>query len=192
MVLALLLLFIPCEYKTFTESVDYWGNAGMAALSLEVTPVKHQEPVTDEEQPTPLNNSATDFANTGKINLNEEPPKKIEIPAPETFVQEAEIFLAVEDPPRFPGGEAARHTFIQENTRYPKTANEKNIQGTVYVTFVVEPNGSLSGIKVLRGIGGGCDEEAIRVVNSMPKWLPGKQKGQAVRVQINMPIKFVL
>ena len=119
--------------------------------------------------------------------------KKIEIPEPEvTLVQEAEIYLAVEDPPQFPGGEESRHSFIRENTRYPKTANGKGIQGTVYVTFVVEPNGSLTGIKILRGIGGGCDEEALRVVNVMPKWLPGKQKGKPVRVQLNMPIKFVM
>ena len=193
LLVALILIFIPFSNNTSDEGTDYWSYEGIAALVLEATQVKNQEPVTDDEQPTPLSFSPNDIANKGEINLNDEKPKKIEIPEPEvTLVQEAEIYLAVEDPPQFPGGEESRHSFIRENTRYPKTANGKGIQGTVYVTFVVEPNGSLTGIKILRGIGGGCDEEALRVVNVMPKWLPGKQKGKPVRVQLNMPIKFVM
>jgi len=76
--------------------------------------------------------------------------------------------------------------------KYPKKAKEQGIQGRVYITFVVEPSGSVTNIQLLRGIGGGCDEEAIRVVKLMPKWEPGTQRGQAVRVQFNMPIKFSL
>jgi protein TonB len=71
-------------------------------------------------------------------------------------------------------------------------ARESSIQGTVYVTFVVERDGSVTDVRVLRGIGGGCDEEAIRVIKAMPKWNPGKQRGKPVRVQFNMPIKFTL
>ena len=193
LVLALVLILVPFENKTYDEGIVDLGLTEMATTRQEVSPAIPQEPSLQEKQPIPLNFTENDVANRGKINIDEEPPKKIEIAEPrETFVQEAEIFLAVEDPPQFPGGEAARHNFIQENTKYPQKANGKGIQGTVYVTFVVEPNGSLSGIKVLRGIGSGCDEEAVRVVSIMPKWQPGKQKGQAVRVQLNMPIKFVL
>jgi len=94
--------------------------------------------------------------------------------------------------PSFPGGEAARMKFLQENINYPQMARESGIQGTVYVTFVVEPSGAVSDVRILRGIGGGCDEEAVRVVQSMPEWFPGKQLGKAVRVQFNMPIKFTL
>lgn len=71
-------------------------------------------------------------------------------------------------------------------------ARESGIQGTVYVTFVVERNGNVTDVRVLRGIGGGCDEEAVRVIKAMPKWNPGKQRGKPVRVQFNMPIKFTL
>ena len=71
-------------------------------------------------------------------------------------------------------------------------ARESGIQGTVYVTFVVEHDGSVTDVRILRGIGGGCDEEAVRVINSMPKWNAGKQRGKPVRVQFNMPIKFTL
>jgi protein TonB len=71
-------------------------------------------------------------------------------------------------------------------------AKESGIQGTVYVTFVVEKDGSITDVRVLRGIGGGCDEEAVRVVKNSPKWSPGKQRGKPVRVQYNLPVKFIL
>lgn len=101
-------------------------------------------------------------------------------------------FILVQDPPVFPGGDEARIEFIRSNIKYPEEAREKGIQGTVFVNFVIESDGSVSNIRVLRGIGSGCDEEAVRVVENMPRWIPGKQKGEAVRVQFNMPIRFVL
>ncbi|MFO7873864.1 MAG: energy transducer TonB [Bacteroidales bacterium] len=116
----------------------------------------------------------------------------IEIQQEEEEEEEDEIFMVVEDQPQFPGGEEARQRFLEENLRYPQMAREAGIQGTVFVTFVVEPDGSVSNVEILRGIGGGCDEEAIRVVKQMPKWEPGRQRGQAVRVQFNMPIRFRL
>ena len=76
--------------------------------------------------------------------------------------------------------------------RYPAMARESNIQGRVYVSFIVEKDGSVSNIQLLRGIGGGCDEEAIRVVGAMPQWQPGRQNGRAVRVAYNLPIRFSL
>lgn len=105
---------------------------------------------------------------------------------------EAEIFTIVEEQPSFPGGEAALMEYLGKNISYPPMAKESGIQGTVFVTFVVEPNGSVTNVKILRGIGGGCDEEAVRVVKNMPAWKPGKQRGKPVRVQFNLPIKFVL
>ena len=108
------------------------------------------------------------------------------------FVEKQEIFKAVQTPPSFSGGEAARRRFLGENIKYPQMAKEIGIQGTVYVTFVVEPDGSITNIKITRGIGGGCDEEALRVTKLMPRWIPGKQRGKPVRVQFNMPIKFTL
>ncbi len=110
----------------------------------------------------------------------------------EEEVDEDVIFTVVEDQPEFPGGEAARQRFLEENLRYPQMAREAGIQGTVFVTFVVETDGSVTDVRILRGIGGGCDEEAIRVVSMMPRWEPGRQRGQPVRVQFNMPIRFRL
>ena len=105
---------------------------------------------------------------------------------------EAEVFLIVEEPPTFPGGEAALYKWLGENLKYPEEAKELGIQGRVFVAFVVEPDGSTSNVVVKRGIGGGCDEEAIRIVKAMPKRAAGKQRGQPVRVQFNLPIKFTL
>jgi protein TonB len=106
--------------------------------------------------------------------------------------EEVQIFTVVESMPSFPGGEAARIQYLNDNIKYPQMARESGIQGRVFVTFVVEKNGSVTDVKVLRGIGGGCDEEAIRVIQNMPKWEPGKQRGKPVRVQFNMPILFKL
>ncbi|NVN95051.1 MAG: energy transducer TonB [Bacteroidetes bacterium] len=101
-------------------------------------------------------------------------------------------FTIVEQQPDFPGGEAEMKKFLLQNMKYPTMARESGIEGTVFVTFVVSKSGKISSIKILRGIGGGCDEEAIRVIKMMPEWKPGKQNGQAVPVQFNMPIKFSL
>ncbi|MEN8225218.1 MAG: energy transducer TonB, partial [Bacteroidota bacterium] len=84
------------------------------------------------------------------------------------------------------------YAYLGNNIKYPVMAKESGIQGKVYVTFVVETDGSITDVKVLRGIGGGCDEEAIRVVSTMPKWKPGKQRGKPVRVQYNLPVRFTL
>ena len=100
--------------------------------------------------------------------------------------------MIVEQMPEFPGGDKSLFQFIADNTKYPADAKEKGIKGRVFVNFIVEPDGSISDIKVLRGIGGGCDEEAVRVVESMPKWKPGMQNGEAVRVSYNVPVNFRL
>jgi TonB family protein len=102
------------------------------------------------------------------------------------------IFTVVEEQPRFPGGEEARLQYMMQNLRYPAEARKEGIQGTVFVTFLVEADGSITNVRVLRGIGGGCDEEAVRVIKEMPNWTPGRQRGQNVRVQFNMPVRFVL
>ncbi|MDR2083566.1 MAG: energy transducer TonB [Bacteroidales bacterium] len=101
-------------------------------------------------------------------------------------------YTVVESDPEFPGGDVGRLTYLRDNVKYPKMAKESGIQGIVYVTFVVMPDGSISNVEVLRGIGGGCDEEAVRVVENMPKWKPGEQRGQKVKVRFGMQIKFTL
>lgn len=105
---------------------------------------------------------------------------------------EQEIFQVVEQDPEFPGGVEALYKYIQSNIKYPQLAKENNITGRVFVTFVVEKDGSVSNVKAARDIGGGCGAEAVRVVKSMPKWKPGKQRGKAVRAAYTLPVNFTL
>ncbi len=115
------------------------------------------------------------------------PPPPTELP-----VTADEVFTVVENMPQYTGGDEARMKFLMANIKYPESAKQEGLQGTVYVSFVVEQDGQIANVKILKGIGKACDDEAFRVVSAMPKWIPGKQKGQAVRVQFNMPIKFTL
>ena len=110
----------------------------------------------------------------------------------ENNFEDQEVFTIVEEMPSFPGGEQNLMEFISKNLQYPQEALEKGIQGRVFLSIVVEPNGSISNVKVERGIGSGCDEEAVRVIMKMPKWNPGKQRGKAVRVSYLIPVFFKL
>ena len=99
-------------------------------------------------------------------------------------------FIAVEQMPEFPGGQEGLVNYLVENLNYPEKAKAKKITGKVYVSFVVERDGSISNVKVLRDIGYGCGEEAVRVVKAMPHWKPGMQRGKNVRVQYTLPLNF--
>ena len=102
------------------------------------------------------------------------------------------IYQIVDEMPQYPGGEKAMMEYVAKNVKYPQEAKDKEIQGRVFVSFVIEKDGSVNEVKVLRSIGGGCDEEAVRVIKDMPKWKPGKQEGKPVRVSYMMPINFKL
>ena len=101
-----------------------------------------------------------------------------------------EIFVIVEDAPVPKGGMAAFYQHVNDNIKYPRQAQTLSIEGKVFVQFVVGKDGGLTDIKVIRGIGGGCDEEAVRVVKLSPKWKAGKQRGRPVRVKMVLPITF--
>jgi protein TonB len=118
-------------------------------------------------------------------------PTKVEA-AVEAAPKEDQIFTVVEQNPEFPGGMAALGQFLGKNIRYPPAASRANISGRVFVSFVVNTDGSIQDVTVLKGLGFGTDEEAMRVVKAMPKWRPGKQSGRPVRVKYNLPINFQL
>lgn len=123
------------------------------------------------------------------------PPPPPEPPDDELIVggiDDDYVCVLVENDPSFPGGMEAMYKFLAENIKYPQEAKDNNITGRVYVSFVVELDGSITNPRLLRDIGGGCGQEAIRVVKLMPRWNPGKEKGQPVRVQFNLPISFSL
>ena len=100
--------------------------------------------------------------------------------------------VSVDQMPQFPGGEWEMLRFIKNNLRYPLSAQENGIQGTVILNFVVNREGKIINLKVVKGIGFGCDEESMRVMEKMPLWTPGKQRGQTVLVSFTMPFRFVL
>lgn len=107
--------------------------------------------------------------------------------------EEPDFFIVVEDMPEFPGGgEKAMYKWLGKNIKYPQVAKENGIEGKVFIRFLVNERGAVTNAEVVRGIGGGCDEEALRVVEKMPNWKPGKQRGKPVRVQFTIPIHFQL
>ncbi len=113
-----------------------------------------------------------------------EPPKHV--------VEETKIFTVVEQMPMYPGGDGALMGYLRDNIHYPTVAAENGVQGRVVVGFVVERDGSITDVKILRGVDPSLDREAMRVVKSMPKWTPGKQNGSAVRVKYQVPVSFRL
>jgi TonB family protein len=117
----------------------------------------------------------------------------IDAPMPhDTSADKNKIFSAVEQIPQFPGGTQAFYRFLMTNIRYPATAFEKHIQGKVFLTFVIEKDGGLTDIKVIRSVSPDIDAEALRVMNMSPKWVPGIQNGKPVRVMYTIPISFTL
>ncbi|MEI8047788.1 MAG: energy transducer TonB [Bacteroidota bacterium] len=154
-----------------------------------VAPVVTTEEVVEDADIFNQDDLSKTSTNEAVVVTEEVAVEKVEV----IEVEEAKpVFTIVEEMPSFPGGESERNKFLADNIVYPQQATENGIQGTVYISFVVDSKGNVTDVKILRGIGGGCDEEALRVVKLMPKWHPGKQNGKQVRVLFNMPIYFKL
>jgi len=115
-------------------------------------------------------------------------PVKAE-PKPEV---ENKVFDVVEQMPSFPGGQGALMKYLNDNIKYPVVAQENGVQGRVVVSFVVERDGSITDVNVVRSVDPSLDKEAVRVIKGMPHWIPGKQNGSAVRVKYNVPVSFRL
>ena len=144
-------------------------------------------------------NVVEDDVEVEEIQINTEDDKDVEVviappvEAPEEEEEEEEIFMIVESMPEFPGGQQAMMRYIAENIKYPVIAQENGIQGRVICQFVVEKDGKVSDIQVVRSSGeASLDKEAQRVIGSMPKWKPGKQRGKPVRVKYTLPVNFRL
>ncbi|HBG71911.1 MAG: hypothetical protein A2W93_05010 [Bacteroidetes bacterium GWF2_43_63] len=203
LVIALGLMLMAFEWKKYDDNSSGFDQMQVVDIPeemVEITRQEEPEPPQPEPQTTLLEIVDDDVEVQDDLDINAEDDQDTEVGdfvAPvddgeDVQVVEAEIFTIVEEQPGFPGGESSLMDYLRNNIKYPQLARESNIQGTVFVTFVVEPNGAISNVKILRGIGGGCDEEATRVVKNMPSWTPGKQRGKPVRVQFNLPIRFIL
>jgi periplasmic protein TonB len=200
-IFALVVVWMAFEWRQYERTYVDLGDLEIEIIEEEDIPITRQETPPPPPPPEPsqeliivdddveIDEEFTiDTEATVYTQVQEFAPVFIQ----EEEVEEEQIFTIVEDDPTFPGGQSALMQYLQSNLRYPTMAREAGIQGTVFVTFVVERDGSITDVRVLRGVGGGLDEEAIRVVRNMPRWTPGRQRGQAVRVQFNLPIRFVL
>ncbi len=208
LVLALGIVFAAFEWKSKVREAADLGTVVMQEAETELIPVTRQEEVRPPEPPPPqkvveiLNIVADDVELDEELEVEDtEADEKtmIDVKPVISMGREQEetddhspVFFIVEEMPEFPGGEMALRQFIANAIKYPVIAQENGIQGKVYVSFVVGKDGQVSDAKVLRGVDPSLDKEAIRVVNSLPRWKPGKQQGKTVRVSFSVPISFVL
>lgn len=202
LVVALAVVLLAFEWKTYEKSVEGFGDRVVEDIPEEMVEITVQEkkppPPPPPKKVVVLNVVEDDIEVEDEIQIDVEADEETEveeyipIEVEEEVEEEAPIFIVVESMPQFPGGEEKLYEYLGNTMKYPQMAKESQISGTVYVTFVIEKNGSVTDARILRGIGGGCDEEALRVVRAMPKWSPGKQRGKPVRVQYNLPVRFIL
>lgn len=204
-VLGLSLIFFAFEWSTITKKLDetVLVQDVLAEEEIEITrreptpppPPPPPEPeapeiieVVEEKVETRLEIKTEDDQSQRQMQTYVPPPP----PKPKQEEVTEEIFVVVEDQPLFPGGNAAMMKFLSDNIKYPVIAQENNIQGRVICNFVVERDGSITDVQVVRGVDPSLDREAVRVIQQMPRWKPGKQRGQAVRVRFTLPVVFRL
>jgi protein TonB len=163
--------------------------------------IKKDEEVQEEKPPAveELINKDEDISSKTEKGNDDAPPTIDENPSELQVVEEPKVveektyeMFDIQKPPSFPGGEKELLKYLSENIKYPPLARENNIQGTVALTFVVGKNGQVSDVQILKDIGGGCGKEAVRVVQSMPKWIPGEANGNPVKVRFTLPVRFRL
>jgi len=194
-------VLVAFEYKSYDDgTLKDLGTVDDAFEELLDIPITEQPPPPPPppiEQP--VIQEVPDEVEIEEIEVNFDVDVKEETVIKEVVIAEApvvekadEIFDVVETMPTPPGGMEGWNKYLSNNLKYPTQARRMGIEGTVYVVFVVNTDGSIQDVEILRGIGGGCDEEAMRVVKSAPNWEPGKQRGKAVRVKMRLPIRFKL
>jgi periplasmic protein TonB len=205
LVVSLGLTLVAFEYTTSPKKTESLGEVEMQEVEDEIIPITREIEVPPPPPPPPqvievLNIVDDDVEIEDELIIEDSEVTEdmvIDV-APVVSTQEEEeeeetqVFFIVEEMPEFPGGEAALRQYIANAIKYPVIAQENGIQGRVYVTFVVNTDGSIADARIARGVDPSLDKEALRVVNELPKWKPGKQRGKPVRVSYTVPINFVL
>ena len=195
LVVTLVIVLGAFEWKSY-EKVDYnLGQLNLDDLEEEIIPITRQEITPPPPPPPPpevivIVEDIVEIVDEAKIETTESDEKVAVIEIEEE--SDEEFFMVVENMPEFPGGDAGLMKYIQKNVKYPPIAKEYNITGKVYVSFIVDKSGSVTDVKIVRGVDKSLDAEAVRVVKSLPKYKPGKQRGKAVRVMFTIPINFTL
>ncbi|KRO64864.1 MAG: energy transducer TonB [Cryomorphaceae bacterium BACL11 MAG-121015-bin20] len=194
LVVTLVIVLGAFEWKSY-EKVDYnLGQLNLDDLEEEIIPITRQEITPPPPPPPPpevivIVEDIVEIVDEAKIETTES-DEMVAIEIEEE--SDEEFFMVVENMPEFPGGDAGLMKYIQKNVKYPPIAKEYNITGKVYVSFIVDKSGSVTDVKIARGVDKSLDAEALRVVKSLPKYKPGKQRGKAVRVMFTIPINFTL
>ena len=205
LVISLGLTLLAFEWTSKVDQAASLGTVMQQEVEDEIIPITRQEEVKPPPPPPPpkvvevltIVDDDTEIEDELDIEDTEADDQTVIDVAPviqqeEEEAEESEVFFIVEDMPEFPGGELALRKFIANAIKYPVIAQENGIQGKVYVNFVVDKDGSVSNARIARGVDASLDKEALRVVNTLPKWKPGMQRGKPVRVSYTVPISFVL
>ena len=205
LVMALGIMYIAFEWSQNEITVYEEALQGPVEIDEEMVEVTFREetpPPPPPPQPETVLSDIIDIQDnaaeveTTDFNSEDEADARVEIQAPiappEEEEEEQVIHIRVEKMPEFPGGQEALNRYLVRNIKYPLLAQENGIQGRVVCQFVVNSDGSIVDISVVRGVEESLDKEAIRVIQSMPKWTPGRQGGKSVRVKYTLPIRFKL
>lgn len=204
LVLSLGLVFLAFEWKTSPSKTIDLGKATFVEPDFFYVPPTH-----NREKPLPTMTVAPEIivlvGNDSEVDVNfdafnTEADNETSIdfdplifkPKENKNDKEEEIFLVVEEMPEFPGGDLALRKYLSNAVNYPLIAQENGIEGKVYVSFVIDEMGNITNVDLLRGVDQSLDNEALRVVRTLPKWKPGRQGGKAVKVRYNVPINFQL
>jgi len=203
LVVVLAIVLIAFEWSTTDVDASQFDMQDEVEAEEEIVPITRQEEVKPPPPPPPP--KVTDVLNIvdddveideeldiEDTEIDEDTEVEFDITLEEEETDDAPVFFIVEEMPQFPGGDTELRKYIAQSVKYPVIAQENGIQGRVYVQFVVGTDGGVTQVKVARGVDPNLDKEAIRVVESMPKWKPGKQRGKAVKVSYTVPINFVL
>ncbi|MFW5773110.1 MAG: energy transducer TonB [Tangfeifania sp.] len=205
LVVALGIVLAAFEYKTTPEAAVDLGEVQEQEIEEEIIPITREEVKPPPPPPPPkvvevLNIVDDDVEIEDELEIDDTEADEETMIDVDPVIQaeeeeeeeESKVFFIVEDMPEFPGGDAALRQYIANAIDYPVIAQENGIQGKVYVTFVVNTDGSVTDARIARGVDPSLDKEALRVVNTLPKWKPGEQRGEPVRVSYTVPINFVL
>ncbi|WP_346855127.1 energy transducer TonB [uncultured Draconibacterium sp.] len=206
LVVALGVTLLAFEWTTKPSKAESLGTIQTAQVEEEIIPITREQEVKPPPPPPPpkvievLNIVDDDVEIEDELEIEDteaDDETVIDVApvietAEEEEEEEAQVFFIVEDMPEFPGGDLALRKYIANAIKYPVIAQENGIQGKVYVTFVVGKTGQVTNASIARGVDPSLDKEALRVVNALPPWKPGKQRGKPVNVSYTVPINFVL
>jgi protein TonB len=201
--LTLIIVFVLFEIKIVPGEGTTFVSENTGPIEEEIIPITKQEELKTPPPPPPPVTDVIEIVDNNQQITNElqmestEANAQTAIAAPVEVQQEEETeevvnFYVIEEKPEFPGGEAAMFQWIAKNIKYPEIAKENNIQGKVFVQFVIGKDGYVTDVTVVRGVDPSLDKEAVRVIQSMPQWKPGKQRGKPVKVSFQLPINFRL